>query len=67
MWALVRVNDNRFFTVYGPFGRPDMSYFKFARAIAEGRTVKIYTDQSGNDLARDFTYVDDIVQVGLIG
>ncbi len=48
----------RFFTVYGPYGRPDMAYFKFTKAIDEGRPIPVY----GNGLlTRDFTYVDDIV------
>lgn len=50
----------RFFTVYGPYGRPDMSYFKFADAIMEGRPIKIYNN---GDMLRDFTYVDDVVEV----
>lgn len=49
----------RFFTVYGPYGRPDMAYFKFADAIMGNRPVKIYNN--GNML-RDFTYVDDVVK-----
>ncbi len=49
----------RFFTVYGPWGRPDMAYFKFALAISEGRPIDIYND---GDMWRDFTYVDDIVE-----
>lgn len=48
----------RFFTVYGPYGRPDMAYFKFADLIRKGRTIKIYNN---GDMLRDFTYVDDIV------
>jgi len=48
----------RFFTVYGPWGRPDMAYFKFASAIREGRTIDIYNH---GDMQRDFTYIDDIV------
>lgn len=47
----------RFFTVYGPFGRPDMAYFKFAKAIFEGRTIDVYNN---GDMLRDFTYVDDV-------
>lgn len=49
----------RFFTVYGPFGRPDMAYYSFTRDIIEGRPLKIFNN--GN-LARDFTYIDDIVE-----
>ena len=48
----------RFFTVYGPYGRPDMAYFKFANLIREGKPIKIYNN---GDMLRDFTYVDDIV------
>ncbi len=48
----------RFFTVYGPFGRPDMAYFKFTKAIFEGETIDVYNN---GDLMRDFTYVDDVV------
>lgn len=48
----------RFFTVYGPWGRPDMAYFLFTRAILEGQPIKVF---NGGDMARDFTYIDDIV------
>lgn len=48
----------RFFTVYGPWGRPDMALFLFTRAIFEGRPIDIF---NGGDMARDFTYVDDVV------
>ena len=48
----------RFFTVYGPYGRPDMAYFKFADKIRRGETIQIYNH---GDMYRDFTYVDDIV------
>jgi UDP-glucuronate 4-epimerase len=53
----------RFFTVYGPWGRPDMAYFSFARAIMAGEPITLY---DGGRLKRDFTYVDDIV-AGVIG
>ena len=56
------VTGLRFFTVYGPWGRPDMAYFKFARAIDEGKPIEVFNH--GN-LERDFTYIDDIVE-GLI-
>lgn len=49
----------RFFTVYGPWGRPDMALFKFVRAILAGEPIDVYNH--GN-MARDFTYVDDIVE-----
>ncbi|MDO4303692.1 MAG: NAD-dependent epimerase [Bacillota bacterium] len=48
----------RFFTVYGPMGRPDMAYFKFARKIMAGEPIQIYNN---GDMRRDFTYIDDIV------
>jgi UDP-glucuronate 4-epimerase len=47
----------RFFTVYGPWGRPDMAYFKFTKAILEGRPIDVYSEA---EMSRDFTYVDDI-------
>jgi UDP-glucuronate 4-epimerase len=53
----------RFFTVYGPWGRPDMAYYGFAEAIMEGRPVTLY---EGGRLKRDFTYIDDIV-AGVVG
>lgn len=49
----------RFFTVYGPWGRPDMSPMLFASAILEGRPIPLF---NGGDLWRDFTYIDDIVE-----
>ena len=48
----------RFFTVYGPWGRPDMAYYSFAEAILAGRPITLYDD---GRLKRDFTYIDDIV------
>jgi UDP-glucuronate 4-epimerase len=48
----------RFFTVYGPFGRPDMAYYQFANAIREGRTIDVF---NFGKMKRDFTYIDDIV------
>ena len=48
----------RFFTVYGPWGRPDMAYFLFARAISAGRPIRLF---GNGTLLRDFTYIDDIV------
>lgn len=53
----------RFFTVYGPWGRPDMAYYSFARAITAGDPITLY---EGGRLKRDFTYVDDIV-AGVVG
>ena len=49
----------RFFTVYGPWGRPDMAIFKFVKNIIEGKEIDVYN--YGKDLKRDFTYIDDIV------
>lgn len=49
----------RFFTVYGPWGRPDMALFKFVDAMLEGRAVDIYNN---GEMFRDFTYVDDLVR-----
>lgn len=49
----------RFFTVYGPWGRPDMSPMLFATAISQGKPIKVF---NGGDMIRDFTYVDDIVE-----
>lgn len=47
----------RFFTVYGPWGRPDMAYFHFAKSILEGQTIRLYNQ---GDMWRDFTYVGDV-------
>ena len=52
----------RFFTVYGPWGRPDMAYFSFTRDILKGKPISIYQGNGGKDLARDFTFIDDIVK-----
>jgi UDP-glucuronate 4-epimerase len=53
----------RFFTVYGPWGRPDMAYYSFAKAIMAGEPITLY---DGGTLRRDFTYIDDIV-AGVVG
>lgn len=53
------VTGLRFFTVYGPWGRPDMALFKFTRAILAGEPIEIYNH---GQHARDFTYIDDIVE-----
>lgn len=53
----------RFFTVYGPWGRPDMAYFSFTRKIMAGEPIEVYGE---GRMARDFTYIDDIVD-GIIG
>ena len=49
----------RFFTVYGPYGRPDMAYYKFTKAILEGTPIDVYNN---GDMKRDFTYIDDIIE-----
>ncbi|HIJ96663.1 MAG TPA: NAD-dependent epimerase [Desulfuromonadales bacterium] len=49
----------RFFTVYGPWGRPDMAYFSFTRAILAGRSIDVFNK---GKLQRDFTYIDDIIE-----
>jgi len=49
----------RFFTVYGPWGRPDMALFKFTKAIIDGTPIEIYNH---GDMVRDFTYIDDIIE-----
>ncbi|HEX2939635.1 MAG TPA: NAD-dependent epimerase/dehydratase family protein [Rhodopila sp.] len=59
----LRQTGLRFFTVYGPWGRPDMAYYSFARAIVAGEPITLY---DGGRLKRDFTYIDDIVD-GVVG
>lgn len=49
----------RFFTVYGPYGRPDMAYYKFTKAILNEDTINVFNN---GDMRRDFTYIDDIVE-----
>ena len=49
----------RFFTVYGPWGRPDMAYFIFTKAILAGEPIKVFNN---GDMSRDFTYIDDIIE-----
>lgn len=51
----------RFFTVYGPYGRPDMAYFSFTNNIARGKPITIFQGEGGGELARDFTHISDIV------
>jgi UDP-glucuronate 4-epimerase len=53
----------RFFTVYGPWGRPDMAYFSFSRKILAGQAIEVFGE---GRMARDFTYIDDIVD-GIVG
>ena len=49
----------RFFTVYGPWGRPDMALFKFTKAISESKKIEVYNH---GDMIRDFTYIDDVIE-----
>jgi len=56
----------RFFTVYGPWGRPDMAAFHFTKKIEQGEAIKIFQGPGGSELERDFTYIDDIV-TGCVG
>ncbi|KAJ8450124.1 hypothetical protein Cgig2_033318 [Carnegiea gigantea] len=56
----------RFFTVYGPWGRPDMAYFFFTRDILKGKSIPIFEAPNHGTVARDFTYIDDIVK-GCLG
>ncbi|KAJ7949616.1 UDP-glucuronate 4-epimerase 4 [Quillaja saponaria] len=56
----------RFFTVYGPWGRPDMAYFFFTKDILKGKTIPIFEGPKHSSVARDFTYIDDIVK-GCLG
>lgn len=58
----IPVTGLRFFTVYGPWGRPDMAVYKFTKLIHEGKPISVYNH---GDMQRDFTYVDDIVQAML--
>lgn len=58
LWNLP-VTMFRFFTVYGPYGRPDMALFKFTKGIIEGTPIEIYNN---GDMWRDFTYVEDLVR-----
>ena len=53
------VTGLRFFTVYGPWGRPDMAYYKFTKALYDGQAIDVYNN---GDMRRDFTYIDDIVE-----
>ena len=55
----IPVTGLRFFTVYGPWGRPDMAYYKFTRAIFDDKPIEVYNN--GNML-RDFTYIDDVTK-----
>ncbi len=53
------VTGLRFFTVYGPWGRPDMAYFLFTKAIIEGRPIRVFNE---GRMRRDFTYIDDVIE-----
>ncbi|NET32116.1 MAG: NAD-dependent epimerase/dehydratase family protein, partial [Cyanothece sp. SIO1E1] len=55
----IPITGLRFFTVYGPWGRPDMAYFKFVRAIDSGKPIDVY---NAGKMKRDFTYIDDIIE-----
>jgi UDP-glucuronate 4-epimerase len=52
----------RLFTVYGPWGRPDMAYFLFTKAISEGRPIDVFNH---GKMKRDFTYIDDIIEAAV--
>ena len=54
----IKVTGLRFFTVYGPFGRPDMAYFSFTNDIIDNKVIKVFNN---GDMYRDFTYIDDVV------
>jgi UDP-glucuronate 4-epimerase len=56
----IPITGLRFFTVYGAWGRPDMAYFKFVKAIAEDRSIDIY---NFGKMKRDFTYIDDVIEI----
>merc|ERR1719399_61339 len=56
----------RFFTVYGPYGRPDMAYFDFTRRIVNKEAIQVFQYPDGKEMGRDFTYIDDIVE-GILG
>ncbi|NTW15207.1 MAG: NAD-dependent epimerase/dehydratase family protein [Candidatus Moranbacteria bacterium] len=62
VWGL-HTTGLRFFTVYGPWGRPDMGVFKFVANIVEGRPIDVY---NGGEMRRNFTYIDDIVSGTLV-
>ncbi|CAI5464150.1 unnamed protein product [Closterium sp. Yama58-4] len=52
----------RFFTVYGPWGRPDMAYFFFTKNILEKKAIEVYMGANGTLVSRDFTYIDDVIK-----
>lgn len=55
----IQITGLRFFTVYGPYGRPDMAYFKFVKSIDSEEEIEVYNN---GDMKRDFTYIDDIIE-----
>ena len=55
----IPITGLRFFTVYGPYGRPDMAYYKFAKAMIKGESIDLYNN---GIMKRDFTYITDIVE-----
>ena len=55
----IKTTGLRFFTVYGPYGRPDMSYYLFTEKMYKGEVIDIYNN---GDMFRDFTYIDDVVE-----
>jgi UDP-glucuronate 4-epimerase len=59
----IPITGLRYFTVYGPWGRPDMASFLFSNAIIDGKPIKVFND---GDMIRDFTYIDDIVEGTLL-
>ena len=62
----LRLTGLRYFTVYGPWGRPDMAVWMFTRDIMQGREITVYEGPGGVNLGRDFTFIDDIVR-GTVG
>lgn len=55
----IQTTGLRFFTVYGPWGRPDMALFLFVKAALEGKSIDVF---NYGEMLRDFTYIDDIVE-----
>jgi UDP-glucuronate 4-epimerase len=62
LWS-IPITVFRFFTVYGPWGRPDMALFKFTKAMLEGQPIEVYNN---GEMDRDFTYIDDLVRAVLL-
>ena len=59
----IKILGLRFFTAYGPYGRPDMAYYKFTKKIINGKIIDLFNN--GNHM-RDFTYIDDVINAILI-